>query len=173
MIVRDEAAATRLSAELRRGDDPFLDRRRKVAGLQLLAVASMGVISLYQLGIIPHLPEPPIPGLSADAVDASPAAYKILSTPDGVLGLASYATTLALAAAGGKNRVIETPWLPLALAAKVAFDTAQAARLTLDQATKEKAFCSYCLIAAGATFATLPHVLPEARAAWRRVTSRG
>jgi hypothetical protein len=61
--------------------------------------------------------------------------------------------------------VRERPWLPLALAGKVAFDVLQAAKLTRDQWAKHRAFCSWCLLAAGATLAMAPLVVPEARAA--------
>ncbi len=125
--------------------------------------------ALYQLGVIDHLPEPPLPLLDADKVDASPEAYRYLSTPDGVLGLASYAATAVLASMGGPDRARTTPWLPLLAAAKTGADAAQAAKLTRDQWTEHRAFCSWCLLAAAATFATVPLVLPEARDALRRL----
>ena len=58
----------------------------------------MGFIFLYQLGLIKHLPEPPLPGFNADKVDASSEAYAYFATPDAVLGLTSYAITIGLAA---------------------------------------------------------------------------
>lgn len=156
-----------LSRELRHGTGDNLDRRRNLTKLGLVAAGSMGVILLYQMGIIDHLPEPPLPGLDADKVDAAPEAYAKLDMPDAALGLVSYATTLALATMGGKDRAQSHPWIPLALAAKVTVDAAQAGKLTIDQWTEHRAFCSWCLLAAGATFAALPLVLPEARAALR------
>ncbi len=161
-----------LSDQLRNGDNDDLRRRRTVVGLSLIAVGSMGLISLYQMGIIEHLPEPPLPRLDADKVDASPEAYSRFAMPDGILGLGSYAMTMGLAAMGGQDRARTQPWIPLALAAKVAFDTSQAVRLTVDQATKEKAFCSWCLLSALCTFATVPLVIPETRAAIRHLTGK-
>lgn len=156
-----------LSRALRHSNDPFLARRRRVIGLSLISIASMSVITLYQTGIIKHLPEPP--GFDADKVDASEEAYALFATPDAALGLVSYAATLALAAMGGPDRAWKQPWIPLALATKALLDAAQAGRLTVDQWTKHRAFCSYCLVAAGATFAALPLVIPEARAAWQHL----
>lgn len=156
-----------LSRALREGDGPFLSRRRGVVGLSLVSIASMGVITLYQTGIIKHLPEPP--GFDADKVDASPEAYAYFAIPDAALGLGSYAATLGLAAMGGPDRAATQPWIPLALAAKALFDAGQAGKLTIDQWTKHRAFCSYCLVAAAATFAALPLALPEARAAWQQL----
>lgn len=163
--------AAALSRQLRHGSGPFLVRRRRLAGLSLAATGAMGLISLYQLGIIDALPDVPLPHFDADAVDASPEAYAKLSMPDGVLGLGSYAVTLGLIAMGGEDRARRRPWLPLALAAKVAFDAVQAGKLSVDQWTKHRAFCVWCLLAAGATFAMVPQVVPEARAALRQLTS--
>jgi uncharacterized membrane protein len=130
-------------------------------------MGSMAVVVLYQMGVIRSIPEPPIPGFDADKVDASAEAYQLLAMPDGALGMVSYATTLMLAAAGGKDRARTAPWLPLALSAKATVDAAQAAKLTWDQWADHRAFCSWCLLAAGATFSTLPATLPEARRALR------
>lgn len=164
-----EGSPSRLSAELRTGRSGDLARRRTVAGLGLVSMGAMAVISLYQMGIIDHLPEPSLTLLDADEVDASAEAYAKLRMPDAVLGMNSYAVTLALAAMGGADRARERPWIPLALAAKAAVDALQAARLSRAQWTEHRAFCSYCLVAAGATFATLPLVLPEARKALRAI----
>lgn len=158
-----------LSRELRLGDGPLLARRRAIVGLSLVSIASMGVISLYQTGIIKHLPEPP--GFNADKVDAAPEAYPYGLAPDATLGLVSYATTLTLAAMGGQSRAQQQPLIPLALAGKLLVDAVVAAKLTWDQWAKHKAFCSYCLVAATATFAAVPLVIPEARAAYRELTT--
>jgi len=158
-----------LSRQLRSGSGKFLARRRGIVGLELIAVGSMSLITLYQLGIIKHLPEPPLPGLDADKVDASAEAYSRFATPDGVLGIGNYAMTIGLAAMGGENRANEQPWLPLALAAKIAFDASQAIRLFFDQKTKYHAFCSWCLLAAATTLVAIPLAIPETYAAVRRV----
>lgn len=158
-----------LSRALRTGTSDALKRRRGVLALSLTAAGSMGLISLYQMGVIDHLPEPPLSLLDADTVDASEEAYAYFSAPDGVLGLASYAATAVLAAVGGPDRARTMPWLPLLAVVKTGADAAQAAKLTRDQWTKHRAFCSWCLLAAGATFATIPLVLPEARDALRRL----
>lgn len=157
-----------LSRELRLGSSRFLRLRRRTLSLSLLAASSMAPIALYQMGIVRHLPEPPLPRLNADEIDAAPEAYAILATPDAVLGLVSYGVTAWLAAAGGEDRVQGQRWIPVALAGKVALDAMVGAKLTVDQWTKHRAFCSWCLIAAGASLATVPHVIPEARAAMGR-----
>lgn len=159
-------AGEAVSRDLRGGSGELLARRRRVAALSLGGGAALGVVALYQFGLVKHLPDPPIRVFDSDRVDAAGEAYSFLHTPDATLGLASYAATAALAGAGGSNRASERPLLPLALALKVAFDAASAAWLTAEQITKHRRLCSYCLAAAVASFATVPHVIPEARRAW-------
>jgi len=154
-----------LSRQLRRGASEDLRRRRQLVALQLLGIGAMAPIVLYQMGLIRHLPEPPLPRLDADTVDAAGEAYAILATPDAVLGIVNYGLTMALAAAGGEDRAARLPWLPLALAAKVGVDALNAGRLTLEQWTKHRAFCSWCLLGAAASFASVPLVIGEARRA--------
>lgn len=154
-----------LSRQLRLESNAHLEHRRGVVGMSLTAIGCMGLIAAYQTGVIGHLPEPNLPGLDADKVDASDEAYARFAMPDAALGLGSYAVTLGLAAMGGKDRASTQPWIPLALAAKAGVDALQAAKLTYDQYAKHRAACMWCLIAAGATFVTAALVVPEARAA--------
>lgn len=163
-----------LSWELRQGSGGYLTQRRAIAALALTACAAMGVISLYQMGLIPTLPDPPLPHVDSAKVDASPEAYSRLDAPDAPIALVSFAVTLLLAAMGGTQRAQRKPWLPLALAGKIGFDAYFAARLTISQWTKQhRTFCVYCLTAAAAAFATVPFALPETLAALRTVLGRG
>ncbi len=139
-----------------------LARRRGVAVLSLLAAGSMGMVAAYQLGLIRDLPDPPLPGFDSEKVAGSTEAFATLGMPDAVLGLGSYAVTLGLAAMGGGDRAATRPWLPLALAAKVSLDAAIAGRKALGQWPRHRALCSWCLVAAGASFASVPLALPEA-----------
>jgi hypothetical protein len=173
LLKQPDDEARRLSRALRLGDGEHLRRRRRVAGLSLAAIGSMGVIAAYQIGLLKRLPDVPLPYFDAERVDAAPQAYRYLKTPDAVLGLGSYAVTLALAAYGGPDRARTAPLVPVALAAKAAVDAANAAKLSVDQWTQHRAFCVWCLAAAGATFAALPLTLPEAGAAARRLLGRG
>ncbi len=164
-------AAERVSDDLRRHSGTFLDHRRRVAGLSLLASAAMGAVAAYQNGLVPRLPEPPLGLLDSERLDASGEAYQLLKTPDAALGLVSYALTLVLAGAGTGRRVEERPWLPLAMAAKVGADALGGLYLTAEQASKHRRFCSWCLAAAAASVAMVPQVVPEARAALRHLRS--
>ena len=160
----------KLSADLRETQgDEFLDNRRKITALSLFNIAMMGIISLYQMGVIKRLPEPPIPGLDAEKVNGSAQAYELFSTPDAVLGLGSYAATLGLCALGSSKRAKTLPLIPVLLMLKATFDALASAKLSYDQPTKYKAACLYCLGGALATFAVVPLAWPEARAAWKEL----
>lgn len=170
------ALAERVSDDLRRGAGDFLEQRRRVSALTLAAGGALGVVALYQYGLVRRVPEPRLPGLSrvldADRVDASGEAYQLLRTPDSALGLASYAVTLVLAGAGARDRAQTAPLVPLLLAAKVAGDAASSLVLVAEQITQHRRLCSWCTAAAALSVAALPAALPEARAAWRAVRSR-
>lgn len=166
-------AAEAVSDALRRQTDPFLDRRRRIAGLTLGAMGSLGLVSAYQFGLIGHLPEPPLPGLDADRVDGSGEAYQMFKTPDAAVGLASYAATLVLVGMGDARRSSTRRWLPVAMLAKVAGDAAFGLFLTVEQGSKHRRFCSWCLLAATVSLATVPQALPEAAAALRSGRRRG
>src|SRR4051812_19018972 len=89
--------------ELREGRSPRLRRRRRLGILSAIGAVDFAVISLYQLGAIRHLPDPPARIFDSDQVNASRTAYA-LGVPDGTLGLGLYALTLMLASAGGSEK---------------------------------------------------------------------
>jgi hypothetical protein len=162
---RSDEAAERLSLYLRQGRDVGARRRRRLAALDLTGAAAMAAVALYQFGVVEHLPEPPLSLLGSDEVDAAGEAYVFLHAPDAALGLVSYGLTSALAGMGAPGRARERPWSPIALAAKVAVDALAGVLLTVEQATKHRKFCFYCLLATGASVAGVPLALAEAREA--------
>jgi hypothetical protein len=162
-------SAGELRHDLRHGSSPFLAARRAIVGLSFFSGVILGGIGLFQMGIFKKIPEPKLSGFDANRVNGSLEAYSMFATPDALLGMASYAATACLAGMGGRNRWRYAPWIPLAMSGKTLADTALAAKLTVDQWTKHRAFCMWCLLTAGATFATVPLALPEAKAAWNRL----
>ena len=54
------SSAEQLSHELRLGSDDVLQRRRMVAGLTLLTISSMGVMTLYQIALVATLATLPL-----------------------------------------------------------------------------------------------------------------
>ena len=163
------AYAERVSDALRRQTGPDLSRRRAAVALSLVSIAALGVVEAYQTGLVRHLPEPSLPGLDADRVDASGEAYQLFGTPDAGLGIASYGATLALLGAGTSERAAERPWLVLAAAAKVAADAVGGGYLFAEQVSRHRRVCSWCTLAPAASAATVPLVVPEARRAWRQL----
>jgi hypothetical protein len=160
-------AAEAVSDALRRGTGDFLDNRRRTAVLQTAVAATLAVVNLYQFGVLRRVPEPPLPGLDADRVDASGEAYQMLHAPDATLGIASAGVSLVLAGMGGAKRHEQQPWIPLLLLGKSLADAAGGSFLFAEQLTKHKRLCSWCTASAGLMLATVPAVLPEARAAWK------
>lgn len=157
--------AEALSADLRFGSGAFLVRRRAIAALALASMASLNMNALYQLGIIPRVPEPPLPGFDATKLSGSAQAYRLLGVPDGVLGVGNFAITLALASMGGADRARAQPLIPLAMATKVAFDASQIARSIRMQVRLGPTWCFWCLVVSAAACAMAPLAAPEARAA--------
>ena len=165
-------AAEAVSDALRRGAGDFLEQRRRMGWIQVLAGGTLGVVALYQFGVLKTVPEPSLPGLDADRVDASGEAYSFLKTPDSTIGMTSAGVSLVLAGMGGAKRYEEQPWIPLALLAKSVVDTLGGLYLTAEQVTKHKKVCSWCTVSSALLLLTVPTALPEARAAWRALRSR-
>jgi uncharacterized membrane protein len=133
------------------------------------------------MGILKRVPEVHLPGEDADKINGSAQAYGILQTPDAVLAIGSYAATAALAAMGPPDQVNTLSWatlgmgvntLPratLGMGVKALADAAFAIKLSIDQSTKYKAYCSWCVTSALATLAAVPLAWPETRAAWQHI----
>lgn len=161
-----------LSLELRKGENPDLSRRRFIAGLSMLGATMAEAVSLYQLGIIEELPDPPIPGIDSSKVDSADFAYSFLDTPDGFLMLINYSITAALAAAGGANRATQAPFLPIALAGKTLIDSITALALAGIEWKDNKAFCAYCQVATVCSITSFILSIPEATRAFQTLTGK-
>jgi hypothetical protein len=151
-----------LSRQLREGDSPDLNRRRWIIGLSLVTVAAGQIVSLYQTGIIKHLPDPPLDVFDSDKVDASDYAYKRLQSPDAPAMIMIGGLTTALAAAGPINRAETLPAVPLAMAAKTLIDVVTNIKLGIEEWQANKKLCFYCQLSTVAALATAVLALPEA-----------
>jgi uncharacterized membrane protein len=164
----DRLAPATLSRELREGSSPDLTRRRWAIGLSMVGAAIGGVVTLYQTGIINRLPDIlPGPIFDAEKVDASDYAYKRLQIPDAPLMMLTYASTAALAAAGGAQRASRQPALPIAFAAKAWYDFATCLKLGQEEWAENKALCSWCQVATLISAVTAALSLSEAIRAGR------
>lgn len=149
---RSTRQAVELSRRFRSGHDAGLNRQRTIAASALASAGALGVVSLYQLGLIRHLPDPPLKIFASDKVDASGEAYVLGHTPDAVPGAASAAVTAALAVAGGAGTA-RPRWLRVATALKATGDAVGGVALFAEQIQMHRRLCSWC------TFATVAHLL--------------
>lgn len=152
-----------LSHELRKETSPDLTRRRWAIGLSFAGSAIGMIVAAYQTGLLKRLPDI-LPGrvFDAEKVDASDYAYRRLQAPDGTLMAVTYGVTAALAAAGGKDRALDNPALPLAAAGKALYDLVTCVRLAREEWQENQALCSWCQVATGITALTAALTLPEA-----------
>jgi uncharacterized membrane protein len=162
-----------LSRDLRLGESPDLTRRRWIVGLSLLGTAAGQLVGLFQTGIVPRLPDPPSDLFDSSRVDASDYAYSRLQTPDAFVMIATYAVTAGLAAAGGKDRAREQPWLPIATLAKTLYDSFVTLKLAREEWDENRAFCAYCQAATVASLASVALAVLEAVEAVRNLTDDG
>ena len=156
-----------LSRGLHVRTSPDLRRRRWVLGLPLLDTLAAQVVTLFQMGLIRRLPDPPVGSFDSTRVNASDYACSRLETPDAALMLVNYGVTAALAASGGADRAERNPALPLALAAKAGWDAFSALRLGVEEWQGNRALCAYCQAATLVSLASFALALPEAgQALW-------
>jgi uncharacterized membrane protein len=157
--------------ELRHGESDSLRRRRWISLLSAVGAVDFAIISLYQMGIIRHLPDPPGAIFDSDKVNASRTAYA-LGVPDGPLGLGLYALTLILAGAGGDDRRRRHPVFDLLVGGAVAAGVVGAAHYVYDMIRHQQRACPYCLVGAATHVAMLPSAVANATAAIRRLRGR-
>ena len=159
-----------LRQELQTGESSDMKWRRRVIGLSLFGVGVTAVISLFQTGIIRHLPDPPIESFDSENVMSSDPAY-MWGNADATLAMTTAAANLPIASFGGLNRVKDIPAVPLFAAAKAAFDAASAGWYFY-QMTRQRRWCIYCITTA-ATFAGIfALTLPEAMSALNELDRR-
>lgn len=156
----------KLRRELQNSDNSDIHLRRAVIGLSLLGIGAMTAVSLFQTGIIEHLPDPPLNSFDSDKVNSSDTAYA-LGVPDGTLSLASFAANIPLAAFGGENRAETQPLIPLAAAVKATVEAAVASWYFYQMPAKEGKWCGYCIVGALANFGIAGLTLVEAKKAWK------
>ena len=148
---------------------PELLLRRAIVGMSLIGTACMAITTLFQMGMVEHLPDPPIEGFASDDVNASNLAYG-WGMPDSPLSIASHAAAIAIAAVGGIDRADRQPWLPLAATVVAAPAALTASRyLFHDMPVREKGWCPYCIVDALAHIAVFGFTLWESKNALTRL----
>ncbi|MGQ0650757.1 MAG: vitamin K epoxide reductase family protein [Betaproteobacteria bacterium] len=151
--------------------EPGILLRRAIVGGSLIGIACMAITTLFQTGMVRHLPDPPIEGFDSDKVNASDLAYG-WGMPDSPLSIGSHAAAIALAGAGGADRADSKPLLPLAATAAAVPAALTAARyLFHDMPVREKGWCPYCIVDALTHLAVLGFTLWESKKAIDRLRS--
>src|SRR4051794_24434424 len=161
-----------LSRELRTAVTPDLRRRRWILGLSLVGTLAAQVVALFQFGLVRRLPDPPGGPFDSSRVDASDYGYSRFQMPDAGLMLLTYGATASLAMAGAADRARRHPALPIALAAKTAWDSATCLKLAREEWQENRAFCAYCQTATVASVLSFALSLPEAARAVGSLTGR-
>lgn len=151
---------------LRNGNESDLAKRRKVILLSAIGLIDFSIISLYQTGIIKHLPDIPHRLFDSDYVNASEDAYQF-GAPDGPISATAYAAALVLASAGGSQKTGRKPSLDLALGAVLAGNAMGGVYYLHNMIFKQKKICLYCMAGAAINIASLfimaPAVLRSAK----------
>lgn len=160
-----------LREDLRESDSDDVRRRRRIVSLSMAGFATLGAVSLFQTGVVRHLPDPPIRGFDSDKVNSSELAYQ-WGMPDGTLSAAAFALNLPLAAWGGRRRAKARPWIPLAAAAKAGIEAGAALWYFAQMPRREKAWCGFCIAGAALNVAILAFALPEANRAVREMAGK-
>ena len=107
-----------------------------------MALATLAPVALYQTGILPRLPDPPLRVFDSERITMSAAAHP-LGIPDGLLGLASFGTTLTLALLARRHQTAKQ-----LLGAKLTLDASAAAFNAGRQVVSFGKLCSWCTGAA-------------------------
>lgn len=102
----------------------------------------LAVVAAYQLGAVAHLPDPPGGLFDSDRIVSAKQA-RIFGVPDALVGLASYATTFALAKAAARNAHSRVFCGSVGL--KVWIDVSAGIFKAARQWPRFHALCSWCL----------------------------
>jgi uncharacterized membrane protein len=102
------------------------------------ALATLVPVALYQTGVLDRLPDPPFAVFDSERITSSHAAHP-LGIPDGLLGLASFSTTLALALFAERHTKLRK-----LLGLKLTLDASVAAFNATRQVVSFGKLCSWC-----------------------------
>jgi uncharacterized membrane protein len=119
-----------------------------LVGACCTTIATLIPVALYQTGVLRSLPDPPSALFDSERITTSKAAHPF-GIPDGLLGLASFGTTLALILTARRS-----PMARKLLGAKLTMDAAAGGFNAGRQVVSFGKLCSWCTgtaIAAGVT----------------------
>jgi uncharacterized membrane protein len=114
------------------------DNRSLLIGAACVALATLTPVALYQIHLIPKLPDPPFRVFDSETITMSRAAHPF-GVPDALLGLASFGATLGLAIVAGRGGMARK-----LLGAKLGLDASIAAFNAGRQVAEFGKLCSWC-----------------------------
>jgi uncharacterized membrane protein len=117
---------------------------RLLLGACCVAITTLIPVSLYQIGFVDSLPDPPLSVFDSERITTSSASHPF-GIPDGILGLASFGMTLALILVAKKS-----PVATKLLGAKLIMDVSAAAFNGGRQVIQFRKLCSWCTATAAA-----------------------
>ena len=129
------------------------ENRRNIALLSAIGLLDFVPISLYQLGVIRHLPDLPGSIFDSDYVNASKEA-QVAGLPDGPVSLMMYAANLVLISGAIKKKKKRNVFDYL-IAGNSLGQAAGGAYYLYNMATEQKKICPYCVAGALINFASL------------------
>ena len=139
--------------KIRNRSNSTAENRRNIALLSAIGAVDFSIISLYQLGVIRHLPDFPGKLFDSDYVNASKEA-QIAGIPDGPVSLLMYAANIVLAGAALK-RSKKRNIFDYLLAGVSVGQAAGGAYYLYNMATVQKKICPYCVAGALINFSSL------------------
>lgn len=139
--------------KIRKRSSTKAENRRDIGLLSAIGLLDFVPISLYQLGVIRHLPDLPGKIFDSDYVNASKEA-QIAGLPDGPVSLLMYAANLVLVG-GALKRKNKRNVFDYLIAGNALGQAAGGAYYLYTMAAKEKKICPYCVAGALINFATL------------------
>ncbi|AHM62371.1 type I restriction-modification system endonuclease [Flammeovirgaceae bacterium 311] len=139
--------------KIRKRSSSAAENRRSIGLLSAVGLLDFVPISLYQLGVIRHLPDLPGKIFDSDYVNASKEA-RIAGLPDGPVSLLMYAANMVLVGGALKEKKKRNVFDYL-IAGNALGQAAGGAYYLYIMAAKEKKICPYCVAGALINFATL------------------
>lgn len=149
-------------------DDPSRwGRRLPPVGLALAGCGISSYLTLYQLGVVPHVWDPVFGGGSRKILHSKIA--RLLPVPDASLGAAGYLFEAALGLAAGAHRWRTRPGIVLGYGVVAEGFAAGSVALALAQVFYFRAGCLLCLASAGLSLANGALIAAEPLASLRLV----
>lgn len=124
-----------------------ITNQRNIALLAIMGLLNFSFISLYQIGIIKNMPDPPGQVFDSNKANGSRHAYQA-GLPDGPLAIIAYAFTIVLAIFKGNSQSGRPKWVDRLLLFLSLMNAGSAAAYMKNMIQKQERACLYCIFGA-------------------------